>query len=64
MVEVATEVAGQRVTANSIHPGEVQTEMWADITDKAHRAGHAGGSLAEWSANCGQDGRGPCNTRR
>jgi NAD(P)-dependent dehydrogenase (short-subunit alcohol dehydrogenase family) len=59
MVEVATEVAGQGVTANSIHPGEVQTEMWADITDKALRAGHAGRSLAEWSATVARTGGDP-----
>ena len=59
MVEVATEVAGQGVTANSIHPGEVQTDMWADITDKALRAGHAGGSLAEWSATVARTGGDP-----
>ena len=59
MLEVATEVAGQGITANSIHPGDVQTDMWADITDKALRAGNAGGSLAEWSATVARTGGDP-----
>ncbi len=47
--EVAAEVAGHGVTANSIHPGEVKTAMWADITDKARRAGDVGEGLGQWS---------------
>jgi NAD(P)-dependent dehydrogenase (short-subunit alcohol dehydrogenase family) len=32
---LAAELEGTGVTANVIHPGEVKTEMWADIRDKA-----------------------------
>jgi NAD(P)-dependent dehydrogenase (short-subunit alcohol dehydrogenase family) len=31
---LASEVAGTGVTANVIHPGDVKTEMWADIRDQ------------------------------
>jgi NAD(P)-dependent dehydrogenase (short-subunit alcohol dehydrogenase family) len=33
--QLAAELVGTGVTANVIHPGEVKTEMWADIRDKA-----------------------------
>ena len=38
---LAAEVAGTGVTANVIHPGDVKTEMWADIRGKAARLGPA-----------------------
>ena len=31
---LAAEIAGTGVTANVIHPGDVQTDMWADIRDQ------------------------------
>lgn len=34
---LAAELDGSGVTANVIHPGDVKTEMWADIRDKAGR---------------------------
>ncbi len=55
---LAAELAGTAVTANVIHPGEVKTEMWADIRDKARRAGPQGEGLvrwAEWVAATGGD---------
>ena len=37
---LAAEIAGSGVTANVIHPGDVKTDMWADIRDECgHRAG-------------------------
>ena len=33
--QLAAEIAGTGVTANAIHPGDVKTEMWADIRDQA-----------------------------
>ena len=36
---LAAEIAGLGVTANVIHPGDVRTDMWADIRDKARGAG-------------------------
>ncbi len=32
---LAAELEGTGVTANVIHPGDVKTEMWADVRDKA-----------------------------
>ena len=32
--QLAAEIAGTGVTANAIHPGDVKTEMWADIRDQ------------------------------
>ncbi len=46
---VAAELAGTRVTANVIHPGEVKTAMWADIRDKACQAGAHGEGLVRWA---------------
>ena len=31
---LAAEIAGTGVTANVIHPGDVKTDMWADIRDR------------------------------
>lgn len=47
---LAAELAGTAVTANVIHPGEVKTEMWADIRDQAVRVGVAGEGLRRWAA--------------
>ena len=37
---LAAEIAGTGVTANVIHPGDVKTEMWAEIRANAARLGH------------------------
>ncbi len=42
---LAAEVNGSGVTANVIHPGDVKTEMWADIRAKAQRVGPRGGAV-------------------
>ena len=34
---LAAEIAGTGVTANVIHPGDVKTDMWADIRDRVGR---------------------------
>jgi NAD(P)-dependent dehydrogenase (short-subunit alcohol dehydrogenase family) len=39
---LAAEIAGSGVTANVIHPGDVRTEMWADIKAKADALGPDG----------------------
>ena len=36
---LAAELVGTGVTANVIHPGDVKTEMWADISDQAAELG-------------------------
>lgn len=46
--QLAVEVEGTGVTANVIHPGEVKTEMWADIRDKALRLGPLGKGMLRW----------------
>jgi NAD(P)-dependent dehydrogenase (short-subunit alcohol dehydrogenase family) len=45
---LASELAGTGVTANVIHPGDVKTEMWADIRDQALRLGPEGEALRQW----------------
>jgi len=46
---LAAELAGTGVTANVIHPGDVRTEMWADIREKAQLLGPAGRAYTEWA---------------
>ncbi len=45
---LAAEVAGTGVTANVIHPGDVQTEMWAAIRDEVNRAGSEAAAFRDW----------------
>jgi NAD(P)-dependent dehydrogenase (short-subunit alcohol dehydrogenase family) len=45
---LASELAGTGVTANVIHPGDVKTEMWADIRDQALGLGPEGEALRQW----------------
>jgi NAD(P)-dependent dehydrogenase (short-subunit alcohol dehydrogenase family) len=45
---LAAELAGSGVTANVIHPGDVKTEMWADIRDKAEQLGSSGAAYQQW----------------
>ncbi|HZG69264.1 MAG TPA: SDR family oxidoreductase [Herpetosiphonaceae bacterium] len=47
--QLAAELVGTGVTANVIHPGEVKTEMWADIRDKASHLGVEGEGLRRWA---------------
>jgi len=46
---LAAEVAGTGVTANMIHPGDVKTEMWREIRDRAAALGPAGAALSTWA---------------
>jgi NAD(P)-dependent dehydrogenase (short-subunit alcohol dehydrogenase family) len=55
---LAAEVAGTGVTANVIHPGDVKTDMWADIRDKAAALGpiaEAYTAWVDWVAETGGD---------
>jgi NAD(P)-dependent dehydrogenase (short-subunit alcohol dehydrogenase family) len=45
---LAAELAGTGVTANVFHPGDVKTEMWADIRDQAAALGDEGKALRDW----------------
>lgn len=47
---LAAELEGTGVTANVIHPGDVKTDMWADIRDQADRLGEDGEALRQWVA--------------
>ncbi len=46
---LAAELVGTGVTANVIHPGEVKTEMWADIRDQAEKLGPAAEGYRRWA---------------
>jgi NAD(P)-dependent dehydrogenase (short-subunit alcohol dehydrogenase family) len=45
---LAAELDGTGVTANLIHPGDVKTDMWADIRDQALALGPEGEALRQW----------------
>jgi NAD(P)-dependent dehydrogenase (short-subunit alcohol dehydrogenase family) len=45
---LAAEVAGSGVTVNVIHPGDVKTDMWADIREKVKGLGPVASRYAEW----------------
>ena len=45
---LAAEISGSGVTANVIHPGDVRTEMWADIKAKADALGADGADYKAW----------------
>ena len=45
---LAAEISGSGVTANIIHPGDVRSDMWADISAKADALGEAGAEYKSW----------------
>ena len=45
---LASELTGTGVTANVIHPGDVKTEMWAEIRDRADAAGPVAAAYQQW----------------
>jgi NAD(P)-dependent dehydrogenase (short-subunit alcohol dehydrogenase family) len=45
---LASELAGTGVTANVIHPGDVMTDMWADIRDQVAEIGPEGEGHRQW----------------
>jgi len=56
---LAAELAGTGVTANVFHPGDVKTEMWADIRDKANAMGPDGAAYRQWVIWVGETGGDP-----
>lgn len=54
---LAAELAGTGVTANVIHPGEVQTDMWAEIRDLSEKNPTAIGfrQWVQWVQETGGD---------
>lgn len=46
---LAAELAGTGVTANVIHPGDVKTDMWAEIRDAASALGPEADRYKEWA---------------
>lgn len=55
---LAAEIEGSGVTANVIHPGDVMTDMWADIRDKVAVMGpiaDAYRAWVDWVAETGGD---------
>jgi NAD(P)-dependent dehydrogenase (short-subunit alcohol dehydrogenase family) len=47
---LAAELDGSGVTANVIHPGDVKTEMWADIRDGVEGLGPIAQRYRDWAA--------------
>jgi NAD(P)-dependent dehydrogenase (short-subunit alcohol dehydrogenase family) len=52
---LAAELDGTGVTANVIHPGEVKTDMWADIGEKSARIDAGMTDWVEWVGATGGD---------
>jgi NAD(P)-dependent dehydrogenase (short-subunit alcohol dehydrogenase family) len=44
----AAELAGTGVTANVIHPGDLKTDMWADIKSQAEQLGDVAEAYNQW----------------
>ncbi len=45
---LAAELTGTGVTANVIHPGDVKTDMWADIRERVAGLGPQGAAYQQW----------------
>lgn len=56
---LAAEIAGSGVTANVIHPGDVKTEMWADIRDRVRGMGPVAENYSGWAAWVDETGGDP-----
>jgi len=56
---VAAEVAGTGVTANVIHPGDVKTDMWQDISDRVAVMGPEAEPYRQWAAWVAETGGDP-----
>ena len=47
---LAAEIADSGVTANVIHPGDVKTDMWADVRDGVENLGPIAQRYRDWAA--------------
>jgi NAD(P)-dependent dehydrogenase (short-subunit alcohol dehydrogenase family) len=47
---LAAELSGTGVTANVIHPGDLKTDMWADIKSQAERLGDVAQAYSQWAS--------------
>ncbi len=56
---LAAELTATGVSACVIHPGEVQTAMWAAIRDEAATTGDSGAAYRRWAADVGASGGDP-----
>jgi NAD(P)-dependent dehydrogenase (short-subunit alcohol dehydrogenase family) len=56
---LAAEVAGTGVTANALHPGEVQTAMWRDIEAQSAQLGPEADGFRSWAAMVARTGGDP-----
>ena len=56
---LAAEIAGSGVTANVIHPGDVRTDMWADIRDRVAGMGPEAEGYRQWAAWVDETGGDP-----
>jgi NAD(P)-dependent dehydrogenase (short-subunit alcohol dehydrogenase family) len=56
---LAAELAGTGITACVIHPGEVQTAMWAAIRDEAETTGERGAGYRRWVQDVAASGGDP-----
>ncbi|MDM5327762.1 SDR family oxidoreductase [Neobacillus sp. CF12] len=52
--QLASELEGTEITANVIHPGEVKTQMWANIKFDAEKSGNP--VMTRWADMVGQSG--------
>lgn len=53
---LASELEGTGVTANVIHPGDVKTDMWAEIRSQAEALGPEAAAYKDWAAWIGATG--------
>jgi NAD(P)-dependent dehydrogenase (short-subunit alcohol dehydrogenase family) len=56
---LAAELTGTGVTANALHPGDLKTEMWREIKDRAALLDEEGSGLRDWAAWVEQTGGDP-----
>lgn len=56
---LAAELQGTGITANVIHPGDVKTEMWADIRDQVAKMGAEAEGYRNWVRKVEETGGDP-----